>query len=186
MKRVNVVVVSLFMSKNNIMNYFEQFNLPIQFELDLALLEQQYLSLQLECHPDQHKHKNNVHSLHNIMEINQAYEILKSDLKRAEYLLELENIAVNKESGGVKPSQEILLANLNAREELSNCSDLDQIQKMYDEIYQQRKIIVKNISSSFKARNLPEAAQQTIALKYTEKLLSEIKTKKQELEHAIN
>ncbi|WP_187307826.1 Fe-S protein assembly co-chaperone HscB [Buchnera aphidicola] len=74
------------------MNYFQLFNLPQAFDIDIEKLLFQFYELQKKYHPDANynsiKPENN-----NILEksiyINKAYQILKNPYKRAKYLLSL-------------------------------------------------------------------------------------------------
>lgn len=69
------------------MNYFEIFDLPIEYDADIDLLTENYFSLQ-----------RNSDKQINPSLLNKAYNILKSDIKRAEYFLSLKNISAEKMS----------------------------------------------------------------------------------------
>ncbi len=69
------------------MNYFEIFDLPIEYDTDIDLLTKNYFSLQ-----------RNSDKQINPSLLNKAYNILKSDIKRAEYFLSLKNISAEKMS----------------------------------------------------------------------------------------
>lgn len=73
------------------MNYFEIFKLPIVYNIDIDLLTQNYFSLQ-RC-PG-----NSVDS----RILNEAYNVLKNDIRRAEHFLSLKSIST--ESMSVKLS----------------------------------------------------------------------------------
>lgn len=73
-------------------NYFEIFNLPYRYELDLAALENQYQQLAAELHPDFYLNAPKAEkrqSQESSTLLNQAYAVLKSPLSRANYLLTL-------------------------------------------------------------------------------------------------
>lgn len=69
------------------MNYFEIFDLPITYNVDINLLTKNYFSLQRGSN-------NQIDS----SLLNEAYNILKSDIKRAEYFLNLKNVSTEKMS----------------------------------------------------------------------------------------
>lgn len=69
------------------MNYFEIFDLPIAYNVDINLLTKNYFSLQRGSN-------NQIDS----SLLNEAYNILKSDIKRAEYFLNLKNVSTEKMS----------------------------------------------------------------------------------------
>ncbi len=69
------------------MNYFEILKLPVTYDVDAGLLTQNYFYLL----------KNSAGSV-NLGLLNEAYNILKNDIKRAEYFLNLRNISTEKMS----------------------------------------------------------------------------------------
>lgn len=64
------------------MNYFEILKLPIAYNIDVDLLTRNYFSLQRDS-------ENSVDS----GLLNEAYNVLKNDIRRAEYFLNLKNIS---------------------------------------------------------------------------------------------
>lgn len=72
------------------MDPFATLGLPRSYELDVALLEARYRDLQRALHPDRHTGAGASQrrmSLAKAVEVNDAYRILKDDLKRAQALL---------------------------------------------------------------------------------------------------
>jgi molecular chaperone HscB len=72
------------------MNYFELFGLPSQFTLDGSLLASQFRELQKQFHPDNFataSERDRLMAVQKAAEINDAYQVLKSPITRAEYLL---------------------------------------------------------------------------------------------------
>ncbi|MBL4911068.1 MAG: co-chaperone HscB [Alteromonadaceae bacterium] len=73
------------------MNYFDLFALPHSFEIDLAKLSAAFQSLQKMAHPDKFAHASSQQQLLAVQKsanINDAYQILKTPIKRAEYMLQ--------------------------------------------------------------------------------------------------
>lgn len=102
------------------MDYFSLLDLPPAFTIDAQQLESSYFKKQRQFHPDRFVGKpaeERQHALHQSMDINQAYETLKNPLKRAQYLLGLQNIVVGTEKDSVKPSQALLIEVMELREE---------------------------------------------------------------------
>ena len=76
-------------------NYFELFGLPIEFRVDTDLLNDRYLELQKEVHPDNFAAGTDQEkrlSMQWATFINTANVTLKSPLARAIYLLELHGL----------------------------------------------------------------------------------------------
>lgn len=161
-------------------NYFTLLGLPVSFDLDVVLLERQYFTLQREYHPDRFVHRPQQERLQNMQKattINEAYHILKDQLKRAEYLLKLEGI---KES---KPDEALLAEAMRQREALMEAESPAQIEKLERRAHEQRKHYIENIGKAFSNKRFTEASQLTIQLKYAEKLKDEIRLKKQNIGH---
>ena len=73
-------------------NFFEIFNLPYTYDLDLEQLEERYQQLVLELHPDLYTTSSRLdkkQSRESSAWLNQAYSILHAPSSRAEYLLTL-------------------------------------------------------------------------------------------------
>lgn len=76
-------------------NYFEFLGLPVDFDLDQALLSERYRALQQQLHPDRHAHQSDREqrlAVQYTTYLNEAQATLKSPLKRAQYLLSLQGI----------------------------------------------------------------------------------------------
>lgn len=70
------------------MNHFELFNLPVELDIDLAVLKNEFLKkLQQQYHPDKAEDKDQ--ALIKSSEINQAFKVLSQVDSRAGYLLSL-------------------------------------------------------------------------------------------------
>ncbi|GAA0810106.1 co-chaperone HscB [Colwellia sp. D2M02] len=72
------------------MNYFQLFDLPTDFTVDLNQLSSRYQTLQKAVHPDKFAHASEQEqriAVQKSAEINDAYQTLKKPLQRAEYLL---------------------------------------------------------------------------------------------------
>src|SRR3954452_10130775 len=81
-------------------DHFEVLGIPRAYHLDAADLESRYLALQKETHPDRFAKAlpgERMEAVVRNTELNDAYKILKNDIKRAEYLLKLEGIDLGEE-----------------------------------------------------------------------------------------
>nr|CAH7764567.1 unnamed protein product [Callosobruchus chinensis] len=100
--------------------------------------------------------------------INKAYQVLKSPLKRAEHLLDLFDVKSKKEH--LDP--EILNESMEIREYFLDCDDLQFASRMIDE---KVKDCTKNLINAFATKNFDEAATQVFRLRYLYKLFEEMK-----------
>ena len=73
-------------------NPFELFGLPVQFQIDQALLSERYLNLQKELHPDNfanHSAAEQRLAIEKSADVNQALQILKDPILRAEEIIKI-------------------------------------------------------------------------------------------------
>ena len=162
-------------------DHFTRLDVSRSFEVGEKILELAYYSKQRMLHPDifiRKSEQEKKYSMGHAVDLNNAYETLKSPLKRAEYLLKLEGIIVNQDnSNSVKPSQEMLMESLQMREELENVNSSDQIRKIMVNAIDERMATIDDIKKYFKSGTLDKAAQATIKMRYLEKFIEEIKKK---------
>ncbi|MGN7619249.1 MAG: Fe-S protein assembly co-chaperone HscB [Ehrlichia sp.] len=150
MKKEDVVVEKAFMYKD----YFALFKLDPQFSIDTQVLEKNYVALQSNHHPDLFllKSEKNL-ALEIIAEVNKAYQTLKSPMKRAEYLLEIKGITVNKNE-------------INSIiEEVFKIQESDSVNVQYQILSS-----TKAMEDAFYVEDFNEAAKQIVKLKYLMKI----------------
>jgi molecular chaperone HscB len=72
-------------------DYFELFGIPPRYDVDLAALEEKYLAISRNIHPDKYAvagPEMQAFALRASAAVNQAYDVLRDPIHRAEYLLE--------------------------------------------------------------------------------------------------
>ncbi|MBA8756517.1 molecular chaperone Hsc20 [Wolbachia pipientis] len=139
-------------------NYFTLFEIELAFNISFDELEKKYIELS--------RTDINERQSQNMENINRAYQILKSPLKRAEHLLNLFGVAKD------HPNSEILNESIEIREYLLDCDDLQFASRMIDE---KIKDCVKNLINTFAVKNFDGAATQVLRLKYLYKSFEEVK-----------
>lgn len=163
-------------------DYFTLYNFEKSFDITPDQLEDKYLSLQSEFHPD--KSTSEEEKIRNIKisaDINSGYKTLKSSISRAEHLLELENIRVNKEqNNSYETPQEILLEQLELREKVFD-SNKEKLKPLEKEIKSALKLSKQDFSELYKIKHWKEASEKAIKMRYLDKLLEEIKKLKRTL-----
>ncbi len=113
-------------------NYFELFQMPPLFRLDLGKLDSHYLELQTRVHPDKSAHLSDAErrlSLQWATLANEAYQTLKRPLDRARYLLKIHGVDTREEDNTAMPT-EFLLEQIEWREELQEAVVLRNQQAM--------------------------------------------------------
>ena len=101
-------------------NYFELFGVAVGFEVDLKDLAERYRKLQNTVHPDRFASASDLErrlSAQQSARINEAYQTLKSPLRRASYLLELQGVDMSADSDTAM-APEFLMQQMQLRESL--------------------------------------------------------------------
>ena len=162
-------------------NYFALLELPVAFDLDKEHLRKLYTQLQQRFHPDrvatlstEDRQKN----LQLSMDINQAYHTLKDPLLRAQHLLALEGIQVNGENDTIKPPPALLMEMMEFREAIQEGSVVH-LQALQDALAKQWNDGLDSLSNAFRTKHMARAAEETIRLRYIEKIRQELRIKLQ-------
>ena len=104
-------------------NYFELFDLPLDYKVNQALLAERYRAAQKAVHPDRHTHSSEADrraAMQLATLVNTANLTLKDGLKRALYMLELRQVSIQ-ENPELPP--EFLMQQIELREELEALTD---------------------------------------------------------------
>lgn len=141
-------------------SYFTLFEIEPTFNISFDELEKKYIELS--------RTDINERQSQNMENINRAYQILKSPLKRAEHLLDFFDVKSQKDH----LNSEILSESMEIREYLLDCDDLQFASRMVDE---KIKDCVKNLVNTFAVKNFDGAATQVLRLKYLYKSFEEVK-----------
>ena len=81
-------------------NHFELFGLPVAFDIDAQQLAERYRELQRSLHPDRYANAGDRErrlSIQHAAQVNDAFQTLKSSLRRARYLLQLKGVEFDDE-----------------------------------------------------------------------------------------
>ena len=106
-------------------NYYELFQLPVSFEVDLKDLSDRYRTLQSSIHPDKFANASDLErrlSVQQSARINEAFQTLKNPLRRARYLLELNGVDMNADTD-TSMDPMFLMQQMELRERLEAVND---------------------------------------------------------------
>jgi molecular chaperone HscB len=81
-------------------NHFELFGFPVAFDIDAQQLAERYRELQRTLHPDRYANASDRErrlSVQHAAQVNEAFQTLKSSLRRARYLLQLKGVEFDDE-----------------------------------------------------------------------------------------
>ncbi|MEX0964804.1 MAG: Fe-S protein assembly co-chaperone HscB [Pseudohongiellaceae bacterium] len=161
-------------------NYFLQFDLSETCDLDQQSLIDEYRKQQGEVHPDRFANAEESVKLRAVQlssYLNEAYETLKSPLRRAAYLLSLHDIDVEQVDQN-DLSMDLLLEQIQLREQLdelpkdeSALADLEKLRVGVREKLDRQEVI---FAEHFDSRRLDDAKKIYHELQFLYKLLAEI------------
>ena len=161
-------------------NFFVLFGLPVRYQLDNALLDQHYHTLQAQVHPDKFSHLSEAErrvSMQWATRVNEAYQALRNPVDRARYLLSLHGVDTEEETNTAMPA-DFLMQQLEWREAI------DEAQQVHDsgllatlearlqhEVRELEARLGREIDGE---KNYSAAAADVRKLKFMEKLTEEI------------
>ncbi|OOF37279.1 Fe-S protein assembly co-chaperone HscB [Rodentibacter heidelbergensis] len=162
------------------LNPFEIFGLPVDFQLDSQALNARYLELQKALHPDNFVSASALDqrmAMQKSTEVNDALKTLKDPILRAEAIVAL-NLCEQKDIEQ-KSTQDVafLMQQLQWREQLEsveNQKDEQALEALAGEIRQETHQLLTALSQSIEAQQWEQTIQLCDKLRFTRKLTEEI------------
>jgi molecular chaperone HscB len=155
---------------------FRLLGLPEQYDLDPKRIEDAFFERSKELHPDRFAAapaSERVAALARSRALNDAYQVLKKPVARAEYLLARAGLSIG-DNERVEP--ELLMEILELREELAEARVAKQtarVQELHDRMAARRAAAVAALAPLFDRQELPEIKKQLIVLRYLDRYLEE-------------
>lgn len=170
-------------------NYFELFNLPAQFDIDLKVLDVNYRKIQSEVHPDRFVTASPAEKLRS-MQIatlaNEAYQALRSPAARGRYLLQLQGIETL-EGSNTAMSSAFLMQQMEWREAVEDAKaaqDIARLEALLDEMQGETKRLAQLLHASLDTQpDQKKAAEAVRELAFIDKVKSDIKQLIEKLEN---
>ena len=135
---MSVVVANLSASDN----YFTFFGLTPRFKLDTLVLDQAYLAIQKEVHPDRHTQGSDSEqriAMQMATLANTAFQTLKNPVQRGLYLCQLHNVDARLETNTAMPAA-FLMKQMEWRESLEDQEeDLMALEALSEEVEQSKE-----------------------------------------------
>lgn len=157
------------------MNYFNLLNLEQKYDLDLKELNKRYLEAQLKFHPDKARDSAEKNLfLQASSNINKAYQILKDEVHRAEYILLINAINITEKKD---LPQNQLIKIWEELEVVEKATKLSELAELYAEKNTAKHKLMEKLTDAFNNHNLQDALDITISLKYLTNLINNIKIK---------
>jgi len=162
---------------------FRRLGLGPDFDVDPKELERRYFAFQRTFHPDRFATKSvreQKYSLQHATNLNEAFERLKSPIKRAEVLLETKGLAARDEAM-TESDPELLMEAMESREALEAAETDDELVKLETLARTDIELSEQALSVAFNAEDLAGVAILINRMKYLTKLLDEIRQKRRQV-----
>jgi len=157
-------------------DHFTRLGLTRDFDVDKGDLDQRYFALQRDLHPDRfatRSAREREISLQQSTSLNQAYETVKSPLVRAEYLLSLNGVTVNAETGNRPADPNVLMEAMESREALAEAGTEAEVTALAARARESHAQCLGALTAAFRADDMDAAARLATRLKYLAKFAEE-------------
>jgi len=160
-------------------NHFELFQMPAVFAIDTQQLDSAYREMQGRVHPDKFVTATDAEkrvAMQWATRANEAYQALKSPLKRAIYLCELNGVDLGVESNTSMPTA-FLMQQIEWRETLDEArASKNQLalEQLESELQQTRTTLLALVSDCLNAAQYSEAAEHVRQLMFVEKFSDDV------------
>ena len=159
-------------------DYFRFFGLNQQFKIDLPALDQAYLAIQKEVHPDRHARGSEAEqrvAMQMATLANTAYQTLKNPIQRGLYLCQLHGVDAKLETNTAMPAA-FLMKQMEWRETLDEqAEELSKLESLMAEVEQTKSDILVEIAQAIDgAKNYQGAAELLRGLLFVDKFAIEL------------
>jgi molecular chaperone HscB len=166
-------------------NFFELFELPVSYDVDLVLLQQQYMKLQKQLHPDRFANASAQQkrlSMQQTSWINEAQTTLKDPVLRAAYLLKLKGVDISLENETTMDAA-FLMQQLEMRERLEHVRQnfkkvqddpLAVLESIAEEIKTATNEMMLGFAASYAAEQFDDAREWIRKLQFLKKAKNEV------------
>lgn len=165
---------------NNQADYFQLFNLPEQYAIDVKLLEANFRKIQSASHPDRFVNapaSEKLASMQLATLSNEAYGALKNAARRAKYLLERRGIDAVADTNTALP-MDFLMQQMEWREQLDDAKqakDIESLERLYLQLRAEAKAMEANLGELFDVTKDDVAATElTRKLIFIDKVCADI------------
>ncbi len=159
-------------------DYFHFFGFNQQFKIDLPALDQAYLAIQKEVHPDRHARGSDAEqrlAMQMTTYANTAFQTLKNPVQRGLYLCQLHGVDAKLETNTAMPAA-FLMKQMEWRENLDErAEDLDELEFLMAEVQTSKQETLTEIAQAIDgAKNYVRAAELLRGLLFIEKFAIEL------------
>ena len=170
-------------------DFFSLFNLPVQFEIDANVLDQNFRALQAQVHPDKFSHLSESEqrvSMQWSTQVNEAYQTLRKPIDRARYVLKLRGVDTQEETNTAMPV-DFLIQQMAAREALEaalSAQDTAAITALEDQLQLDMRALQQQLTFALDVQQADQVAAELVRkLRFLEKMTEEISSAFDELDY---
>lgn len=169
-----------------IQNYFDFFQLPQTYAIDLATLDAHFRKIQTEVHPDKFVTASSAERLQSMQTAtfaNEAYQTLKHPTSRARYLLKLQGINTEEHSNTSMPL-DFLMTQMEWRESVEDAKmtkDLSALENQLKVMKQEANRLQTQLAEEL-VNKKQEAADTVRKLSFIDKISADVNTLISQLE----
>ena len=171
-------------------NYFELFELPVQFDVPQDHLDTRFRVVQRYLHPDKFACASDAERRWSVQAasfVNEAYQCLSSPINRASYLLSLNGISLDEETD-TQMSPMFLMEQMELREAIGDAPDASDpyaaLDKISDQLNEGRRSSADGFSQAASNEDWPQARTVVRQWQFLEKLVSEVQSLEARLDDA--
>lgn len=161
---------------HRLMEFFDIYEIEPSFSISENELKKKYLVLQKKFHPDRFAHSSieeQKTALINSSLINDAYQVLKDDIRRAKYLLECNGVEITNHTNPA-----FLIKQMEYEEKIEDHSnDKNQLLSIQKELQEELDQYKDNLTVDFDKKNFDRATNQINEFIFIDKLHLKIKEK---------
>ena len=146
-------------------DYFCFFGLKEQFKIDLSALDQAYLSIQKEVHPDRHARGSDSEqrlAMQMATLANTAYQTLKNPVQRGLYICQIHGVDAQLETNTAMPAA-FLMRQIDWRESLDEkAEDLEALEVLTEEVNKSKEEVISEIALAIDSAHQYERAAELL------------------------
>ncbi len=172
-------------------NFFELFELPVSYDVELNQVQKKYMDLQKQVHPDKFANASDQEkrlSMQQTSWLNEAQATLKDPVLRAIYLLKLNGTDINLENETTMDAA-FLMQQLEMRERLEHMKKehdpLLALDGMAKELKSSSNDMMKSFSLCYEENQIDSAREWIRKLQFMQKAKNEINTLTAEIEDEL-
>jgi molecular chaperone HscB len=161
-------------------DFFRLFGLSQQYRLDNSQLEQQFHALQSQVHPDRFAHMPEVDrrmSMQWATRVNEAYQTLRSPIRRGRYLLSLHGVDTQEETNTAMPG-DFLMQQMEWREAIEEAqlaNDTAALDALESRLRHEMSAMEEHLAAKIDSEHdYASAAEEVRKLRFLERLAEEI------------